>query len=39
MVDGSAWRLELAGAVEDKKSWTREALYWEDGGYNWFSGL
>jgi DMSO/TMAO reductase YedYZ molybdopterin-dependent catalytic subunit len=26
-VDGAAWRLELAGAVENKQPWTKDALY------------
>jgi DMSO/TMAO reductase YedYZ molybdopterin-dependent catalytic subunit len=26
-VDGATWRLELAGAIEDKRPWTKDALY------------
>jgi len=26
-VDGAAWRLELAGAIENKQPWTKDALY------------
>ena len=26
-VDGATWRLELAGAIENKRPWTKEALY------------
>jgi DMSO/TMAO reductase YedYZ molybdopterin-dependent catalytic subunit len=26
-VDGAAWRLELAGAIENRQPWTKDALY------------